>query len=187
MDFMQHLKRNWQGLLALLLALGWMWLTRAPNQDATTAGLIPAPQAGFLSPDFTLNNLNDEAIRLSDLRGSVVLVNVWATWCPPCRAEMPAMQRVYEEYQAQGFEILAVNASAQDTFANLEPFVAEYGLTFPILLDETGEVTRAYRVLSLPTSFFIGKDGVISEVVVGGPMDEALLRARVETLLKEGR
>ncbi|MFO7584258.1 MAG: TlpA disulfide reductase family protein [Anaerolineales bacterium] len=186
MNFMQHLKQNWPGLLALLLALGWIWLARAP-QGATTAGLIPAPQAGFLAPDFSLDNLDGESVRLDDLRGSVVLINVWATWCPPCRAEMPAMQRVYEDYQAQGFEILAVNATTQDTFANLGPFVEEYRLTFPILLDVAGEVTRAYRVMSLPTSFFVGRDGVIREVVVGGPMDEALLRTRIEDLLKEGR
>jgi peroxiredoxin len=98
---------------------------------------------------------------------------------------MPAMQQVYQEYQAQGFEILAVNSTVQDTLSNLAPFVSEYGLSFPILLDRQGEVTRLYRVLSLPTSFFIGKDGVIREVVVGGPMDEALLRARIEKLLQE--
>jgi cytochrome c biogenesis protein CcmG, thiol:disulfide interchange protein DsbE len=186
MNFMQHLRQNWPGLLALFLALGWIWLSRAP-QGATTAGLIPAPQAGFLAPDFSLGNLDGDAIRLDDLRGSVVLINVWATWCPPCRAEMPAMQSVYETYHAQGFEILAVNATNQDTLASIGPFVEEYRLTFPILLDATGDVTRAYRVMSLPTSFFVGRDGVIREVVVGGPMDEALLRTRIEDLLKEGR
>jgi cytochrome c biogenesis protein CcmG, thiol:disulfide interchange protein DsbE len=183
---MQHLRQNWFSLFVLVLALGWVWVSRAP-QGTTTSGLIPAPQAGFLAPGFTLETLNGDEIALEDLRGQVVLINVWATWCPPCRAEMPAMQQVYEAYHEQGFEILAVNSTAQDSFANLEPFIAEYGLTFPILLDRQGEVTRLYRVLSLPTSFFVGRDGLISEVVVGGPMDEALLRARVENLLKEGR
>ena len=184
MNFVQHLHKNWMALIALLLGLGWIWFSRAP-EGSTTSGLIPAPQAGFLAPGFTLESLGGRQIALDDLRGQVVLVNVWATWCPPCRAEMPAMQQVYEEYREQGFEILAVNATNQDTLANLDPFIAEYGLTFPILLDPSGDVTRLYRVLSLPTSFFVGRDGVISEIVVGGPMDEALLRARIEKLLTE--
>lgn len=186
MDFTQHFQRNWIGLVMLLLGLAWIWFSRAP-EGATTAGLIPAPQAGFLAPDFSLSSLDGQTISIDELRGQVILVNVWATWCPPCRAEMPAMQRVYEEYHAQGFEILAVNSTAQDTLSNLDPFIAEYGLTFPILLDESGSITRPYRVMSLPTSFFVGRDGIISEVVVGGPMDEALLRARIENLLAEGQ
>ncbi|PKN91484.1 MAG: TlpA family protein disulfide reductase [Chloroflexi bacterium HGW-Chloroflexi-6] len=181
---MQHFRQNWGSLLVLVLALGWIWVSRAP-QGATTAGKIPAPQVGFLAPAFSLETPDGQKIALDELRGKVVLVNVWATWCPPCRAEMPAMQQVYQEYQSQGFEILAVNSTVQDTLSNLAPFVSEYGLSFPILLDRQGEVTRLYRVLSLPTSFFIGKDGVIREVVVGGPMDEALLRARIEKLLQE--
>lgn len=184
MNFMQHFQRNWGSFLVLALALGWIWFSRAP-EGTTTAGKIPAPQVGFLAPAFSLETPDGQEIALDELRGKVVLVNVWATWCPPCRAEMPAMQRVYEEYQVQGFEILAVNSTVQDTRSNIEPFVSEYGLTFPILLDRQGEVTRLYRVMSLPTSFFIGKDGVISEVVIGGPMDEALLKARIENLLKE--
>jgi peroxiredoxin len=184
MDFAQHFRRNWINLVILTLALGWVWVSRAP-QGSTTAGLIPAPQTGFLAPAFSLSTLDGQQIKSDDLRGKVVLLNIWATWCPPCRAEMPAMQQVYQEYQAQGFEILAVNSTAQDTFANLDPFVTEYGLTFPILLDPQGDVTRLYQARSLPTSFFIGRDGIIREIVVGGPMDEALLRARVEKLLQE--
>jgi len=152
-----------------------------------TGGGIPAPQAGFLAPDFTLNTLDGETVTLSDLRGQVILLNIWASWCPPCRAEMPAMQRVWEEYQARGVVVLAVNSTVQDTPADAQAFVTENGLTFPIPLDTSGEVTRLYRVSSLPTSFFIGADGVIREVVIGGPMAEALLRSRVEQLIKEMR
>jgi peroxiredoxin len=184
MSFMQQFRTNWRSWLALALALGWVWASRAPL-GSTTAGQIPAPQAGFLAPDFSLSTTSGQNVTLSNLRGQVVLVNIWATWCPPCQAEMPAMQRIYQEYQAQGFEILAVNSTAQDTLSKLEPFISKYALTFPVLLDEKGEVTRLYGVFSLPSSFFIGKDGLIHEVVIGGPMDEALLRARVEKLLQE--
>jgi len=113
-----------------------------------------------------------------------VLVNLWATWCPPCRAEMPAIERMYEEYKDQGFVVLAVNMTYQDDPFAVAPFIAEYGLTFPILLEETGDVAAAYQLRSLPTSLFIGRDGIIQEVIVGGPMSEALLRTRVEQILK---
>ncbi len=170
----------------ILAGLFWIWFSAAPG-GGTSAGGIPAPQAGFLAPNFTLDTLDGGTVTLSNLRGQVVLLNIWASWCPPCRAEMPAMQRVWEEYQEQGVVVLAVNSTGQDTPADAQAFVSENGLTFPIPLDTGGEVTRLYRVSSLPTSFFIGADGVIREVVIGGPMAEALLRSRVEQLLKEAR
>ena len=146
--------------------------------------MIPAPQQGFLAPDFELTTTSGETIKLSDLRGQAVLVNLWATWCPPCRAEMPAIDKVYNEYKDDGLVVLAVNMTYQDTVANIAPFVDEYGLTFPILLDETGIVGTLYQLRSLPSSFFINRDGTINEVVIGGPMAEALLRTRVEEILK---
>ncbi len=169
---------------ALLLAgLGWMIAAR-DRSGSSTQGQIPAPQAGFLAPDFTLTTLEGETVSLSDFRGQAVLVNYWATWCPPCKAEMPAMQRTYEAYRDQGFVVLAVNATNQDALADVEAFVREYGLTFPVLLDESGSMGALYRVNALPTSFFIRPDGVIEEVVIGGPMSEALISTRIETLLE---
>ncbi len=171
---------------ALLLGLFWIWYSAAP-QNTTTAGKIPAPQAGFLAPDFTLTSLDGETITLSDLRGQVVVLNFWASWCPPCKAEMPAMQHTYQDFKDQGLVVLAVNSTAQDTLTAAQDFISQNGLTFPVPLDQSGEITRLYRVQSLPTSFFIGADGVIREVVIGGPMAEALLRSRVEKLLTEVR
>jgi cytochrome c biogenesis protein CcmG/thiol:disulfide interchange protein DsbE len=114
-----------------------------------------------------------------------VLINIWTSWCPPCRAEMPALQQVYEAYRDQGFEILAVNATNQDSQQDAVGFAQELGLTFPILLDSTGEVSNLYQLRSLPTSFFVDSRGIIHEVVIGGPMSEALLRTRVQQLLEE--
>jgi cytochrome c biogenesis protein CcmG, thiol:disulfide interchange protein DsbE len=169
--------------IILLLGLAWIFIS-ADKSGASTAGKIPAPQQGFLAPDFELKTTTGETIKLSNLRGQAVLVNLWATWCPPCRAEMPAIEKIYNEYKDKGLVILAVNMTYQDTFSNIAPFVDEYGLTFPILLDKTGSVGPAYQLRSLPSSFFIGRDGIISEVVIGGPMAEALLRTRVEQILK---
>lgn len=184
MDFMQPNSRRFFYGFLLVLGLGWIWFSAAPI-GSTTQGKIPAPQSGFLAPDFTLKTLDGQSVTLSSLRGKVVLVNIWASWCPPCRAEMPAIERVYQDNKDNGFVVLAIDSTVQDTRANAQAFVAENALSFPILLDETGAATRQYRVQSLPTSFFIGADGVISEVVVGGPMAEALLISRVEKLLKE--
>jgi peroxiredoxin len=172
-------------LYGLLLALGaaWIWLSQAPL-GGTTSGQIPAPQAGFLAPDFSLPVGDGQVITLSELRGQPVLVNIWATWCPPCRAEMPAMQEIYHEVKDSGFTILAVNATNQDNAAEAIAFGESLGLGFPILFDHAGEVSRLYEVRALPSSFFIDAQGVIREVVVGGPMSEALLRIRIEELIR---
>lgn len=94
------------------------------------------------------------------------------------------MEDVYQDYQGQGFVILAVNATNQDSRPEALAFAQELGLTFPILFDTTGEVSRLYQLRALPSSFFIDKNGVIQEVVIGGPMADALLRIRVEELLE---
>jgi cytochrome c biogenesis protein CcmG/thiol:disulfide interchange protein DsbE len=170
--------------LALLAAAAWIFASRA-EPGSTTNGNIPLPRQGFAAPDFSLNTPDGQSISLSELRGRPVLVNLWTSWCPPCRAEMPAMQNAYEAYHDQGFEILAVNATNQDSQQDAIDFAGQYGLTFPILLDTSGEVSGLYQLRSLPTSFFIDRNGVIQDVVIGGPMSEALLRSRVQQLIEE--
>jgi peroxiredoxin len=170
---------------ALILLLGLAWIFMSADQRGTSfSGTVAAPQQGFLAPDFELVTTSGESIRLSDFRGQAVLVNLWATWCPPCRAEMPAIEKVYNEYKGEGFVVLAIDMTYQDDASAVMPFIQEHGLTFPILLDTTGEVARAYQLRSLPSSFFITRQGIIHEVVIGGPMAEALLRTRVEEILK---
>lgn len=180
---MQSTQRIW---FAGILALGLVWIgVSADRLGTSTNGLIPAPQKGFLAPDFTLQTLNDETVTLSDLRGQVVIVNLWASWCGPCRLEMPAFKKVYEEYKKRGLVILAVNSTSQDTRTAVEKFVAEFQLPFQIPLDTDGAVSRLYRLSALPTTFFIGRDGVIANVVVGGPLVESTLRAEIESMLAE--
>ena len=163
--------------------LAWIFFS-ADKTGSSTTGQIPAPQKGFLAPDFELKTPGGDSIKLSDLRGQAVLVNLWATWCPPCRAEMQTIETVYNEYKDQGFTVLAVNMTYQDAPLEIMPFVDSQGLTYPILLDETGDMANAYQLKSLPSSYFIDREGIIDEVVIGGPMAEALLRTRVEEILK---
>jgi len=172
-------------LYLLILTAGAAWIILSAGAPGASADAnIPAPQTGFPAPDFALQNMDGETFTLSELRGNAVLLNLWATWCPPCRAEMPAIEKIYREYKEQGLVVLAVNATSQDDPLAIVPFAEEYGLTFPILLDETGEVGALYQLRSLPSSFFIDRGGVIREIVIGGPMSEALLRTRVERILK---
>jgi thiol-disulfide isomerase/thioredoxin len=171
-------------LYILVLVAGAAWIMLSVNTTSATAGKTSAPQAGFAAPDFTLKTPAGEEYTLSELKGSAVLVNLWATWCPPCRAEMPAIDKIYQEYKDQGFIVLAVNMTYQDEPANVAPFIQKYNLTFPVLLEETGNVGAAYQLRSLPSSYFINRAGIIQEVVIGGPMSEALLRTRIEQILK---
>jgi peroxiredoxin len=180
---MQPIQRRALYIIILVAALAWIFVS-ADRTGTSTAGEIPAPREGFLAPDFSLQTPEGETVTLSELRGQAVLVNLWATWCPPCRAEMPAIQKLYDEYKDQGFVVLAVNMTYQDNPLAVVPFTQENNLTFPILLEETGEMARKYELRSLPSSFFINRDGIIQEVVIGGPMSEALLRTRIESILE---
>jgi len=169
----------------IILSLGLVWIfVSADKSHSSTNGNVPAPQQGFAAPDFELQTTSGATIKLSDLRSRAVLVNLWATWCPPCRAEMQSIEKIYSEYKDQGFVVLSVNMTYQDDPSKVIPFITEQGLTYPILLDETGNMANTYQMRSLPTSFFIDREGIIAEVVIGGPMAEALLRTRVEKILK---
>ena len=180
---MQPTQRRMIYLMILVLGFAWVFVS-ADKSGASTSGKVPAPQQGFLAPDFELKTPTGEVVKLSDLRGQAVLVNLWATWCPPCRAEMKTIETMYNEYKDQGFTVLAVNMTYQDEPLEIMPFVNDQRLTFPILLDETGDMANAYQLKSLPSSYFINREGVINEVVIGGPMAEALLRTRIQNILK---
>jgi peroxiredoxin len=162
----------------LVLGSGWMWLSRAPDG----LGDVASPVTGQPAPDFTLQTFDGQSLTLSDLRGQVVVLNFWATWCPPCRAEMPALQEVYDAHANDDLVVVAVdqNESAEQVAA----FRSELKLSFPLLLDRQYVVTDRYRVGLLPSTFFIDGDGVIRDVVYGGPMNRALLEDKIAPLLE---
>ncbi len=134
-----------------------------------------AARRGQVAPNFSLETLTGETLRLSDFRGRPVLLNFWTSWCPPCRTEMPELQKVQEALGDQ-VVILAVNLLYQeDRLEDVHAFVRELGLTFPILLDRDGRVATDYRVVSLPASFFVDPEGKIYLVQVG-PMTQPFIR-----------
>ncbi len=137
--------------ILILFALCLVDLAACNRRSET--GLNPSDFA----PDFELQNLSGQRVKLSELRGKVVFLNFWATWCGPCEAEMPGLQSVYERLKGQGFEILAVAVDDQEN--KVREFVKSYGLTFPVIFDAAGEVRKLYRVSGFPESFVIDRQG----------------------------
>jgi len=180
-------KKRWEILMMVSLAAAVLWtvLSRVPAAVGAPLSSSPSPREGFLAPDFTLDTLEGEKVTLSDLRGKIVLINLWATWCPPCRAETPALENSYEQYKDSGVVILGVDLTNQDLESDVITFVQEFGLTYPILLDRDGSVSALYQLKGLPTTFFVNREGIIRTVLVGGPMNEAFIRSKIEALLKE--
>ncbi|MFC4767313.1 thiol-disulfide oxidoreductase ResA [Effusibacillus consociatus] len=137
---------------------------------------------GQAAPDFTLTDLNGKAVSLSDLKGKVVLLNFWGTWCEPCRKEMPALQAAYEKYKDKGLVILGVNIGESKVSA--KGFTDRYGVTFPNVLDTDRKVTLdSYKVKPIPTSFFIDRQGIVRHFYDKGEMSADYIMSQVETLL----
>lgn len=124
-------------------------------------------QLGGPAPDFELETLEGPPLRLSELRGQVVFVNFWATWCPPCREEAPALQRIYRELRYEGLEILAISIDAPNDRDAVASFRDEYGLAFPILLDPDQSVHAAYGVTGVPETYLITPEGRVAERFIG--------------------
>ena len=165
-------------IVTALLGAGWTWLSRAPEGFDQ----IASPVAGRPAPDFTLSAIDGRTYMLSRLRGQVVILNFWATWCPPCKAEMPALQQAYDAHRDQGLIVLALDEG--ETPAQVAAFGQELALTFPLLLDPNYAVGDAYRVNAYPATFFVDRRGVIREVVYGGPMTRAFIERKIQSLLE---
>ncbi|MFC4712151.1 peroxiredoxin family protein [Planococcus dechangensis] len=149
-----------------------------PSEQTTASGLAQ----GDLAPDFMLTDQNGETVQLSDYRGKKVILNFWATWCPPCRAEMPHMQQFHEDNTDSDVEILAVNLTAQDNGAEaISSFIDEFGLTFSIPMDETGSTAQSYQIRTVPTTYILNTRGEIAEKIVG-PMDEQIMKQQTDRI-----
>jgi len=151
------------------------------NDDAGQADELPgvslteSAAVGAPAPDFELNNLENEPVRLSDLRGKIIVINFWATWCEPCKVEMPFLEKLYSSSQKQ-LEILAVNFD--EPYQQVQQFAEEYQLSFPILLDPGGNVQNLYRVRGYPTTFMLDEEGIVRYHHIGliteGQLDQYL-------------
>lgn len=126
------------------------------------------PSMGRPAPDIALPSLDGTTIRLADLRGQVVLVNFWGTYCPPCTEEMPALQRLYERYANEGFVVLAIDVEEPPEV--VEAFRERHGITFPIALSDDASINPAYRLHALPTSWLVDRQGIVRAIWIG-PLD----------------
>ena len=146
--------------LSLLFILGTLALMFTACEQQPRSGSVGAP-----APDFILKDMKGKTWTLSELKGQVVFVNFWATWCPPCRDEMPSMQRLYDKMPKDKFKMLAI--LNRDSRANADTFTKKLGITMPILDDQANNIGQLYGLTGLPETFIVDKQGVMREKFIG--------------------
>lgn len=181
MHYGLHKKWNLIKASLILFSLSWLGFSTylfPPHHDHRVA-----PQIGFTAPQFTLTTLEGDTLDLSQTQAQVIVLNFWATWCPPCRAEMPTFERLSREFGPDQVLFIGVNATFQDNLTNIHQFVKENDITFPILLDLDGKVSRVYQIQAFPTTFLLERDKTIRNMMIGGPVSAAWLRSEIEQIL----
>ena len=163
----------------LALTFGIVWLQSSKYEPLTV---------GKPAPDFSLPNLDDKTVKLSDYRGKVIFLNFWATWCKPCREEMPSMEVMHKSLEKDGLVVLAVSLDRVTTKKDIPPFIKSMNLTFPVLVDSWGQTDKRYKLMGVPETYIIDQDGILREKVIG-PRDwtrVGSLRVVMDLLKKTG-
>ena len=156
---------NYRGaifLLVAVIALAVLFLLKQNNSYLKFSPL----ETGRPAPNFTLPGLDGKMVSLTNYQGHVVLVNIWATWCPPCVDEMPSMERLYQELKDENFEIVAISIDAMGAEA-VAPFMEKNKLNFAALLDPEGTIKSVYQITGVPESFIVNKKGILVEKIIG--------------------
>ncbi len=157
-------------IFLFIIGVGVIVLLQTKDSSFNLTGK-PRVVKGVSAPNFTLPGLDGKMVSLTDYKGKVVFLNIWATWCPPCVEEMPSMEKLYQELKGKAFEILAVSIDASGA-KDVLPFMKKYKLSFPALTDTRGAIKELYQTTGVPESIIIDKDGIIVEKVIG-PRDWA--------------
>lgn len=176
-------------LLMLFALFSLPFMVGCSNEPSSksnkTANSKAAPRRGPLAPNFTLKSLDGETVELSSLRGSVVVIDFWATWCPPCRITLPLMNKLYKETRGENVKVFGISTDRVSSL-KVKAFARKNNLVMPILHDRNGTVSRAYGIRAIPTALVIGKNGCIRDRHLGADrsIDKKLLE-KVDELLKE--
>lgn len=173
--------KKWISFISITVVLGLLiwagidfYMKDEPNSDQNNLADVGI-EKGNQAPDFTLTDLDGEEVSLADFKGEKVIVNMWASWCPPCIEEMPEMEAFYRDKQEQGIEILAVNLTESEyDIADPYRFIDEHELTFPIVFDLKSQVADLYQITTIPTSFILDSEGTIARKFVG-PMTYSMM------------
>ena len=147
--------------------------------------LAVGPQVGLRAPDFSLQTLDGKPFRLSEMAGRPVLINYWATWCIPCKVELPILEKLHQEYQQKGLYIVSVNAIDQDSVDKVQGIVDQFSMTFPVLLDQGGQFASLYKTMFFPTTVLVDASGVIREINLGDSTEDEL-RLSLDKILAGG-
>ncbi|TET26581.1 MAG: TlpA family protein disulfide reductase [Dehalococcoidia bacterium] len=169
----------WPALVLLAVALSLMAAPSCTPSPPDT-GNDQRPEVGNLAPDFTLTDLDGNSVTLSHFRGKVIFLNFWASWCPPCRAEMPDMEAIYQNYKDQDVVVIGVNVNEAENA--VRQFVQQGGYSWTFVIDTTGEVTRSYGATAIPASFFIDREGIIRAVSIGSMSQEVMASHLAEAM-----
>jgi peroxiredoxin len=165
-----------------LILIGLVVLRVLTSRDASSDYTVVPSAVYFPAPELSLNDLNGQVVRISDYRANIVLINNWATWCPPCKAEMPTLLNYYKQHAEQGFTLIGIEAG--DPIEEVSSFVNRFGITFPILLDPNNKSLIAFRNDSLPSSYVIDHDGNVI-LAWTGPINKDMLEKYLTPLLEQ--
>ncbi len=173
------MKKTVFSVMVLLVLIGVTLYFNFSNSDNKTISNSEIKASkGYLAPNFTISDVDGNKVSLSEFKGKPVFINFWASWCPPCKEEMPFIEEAYKKHKDQ-ITFLMINVIETDTISDLQAFMNENQFTFPVQLDKKNLVTDLYQVYGFPTSYFINKNGIITDKVAGGmskPMFDLLLQ-----------
>jgi thiol-disulfide isomerase/thioredoxin len=180
-------------LVAVLAFAGCVTITgdETATDTSTTSNPVPsttvgvAPRVGYMAPGFELENLDGQTVSLESLRGRYVMLNFWATWCGPCRYEIPFIQEVYEDPAWSDSEVIIAAVNYGESAALVEEFMEFFGLDFMVLLDSDELTARAYNISGIPTTFFIDKDGIIKDIKLGPFRNRMEIEEKLQNLVEE--
>jgi len=168
-------------ILTLVLLLAGCPAGSEPPDGKSPTAPVEGIQVGNLAPDFQLQGLDGQTVSLGNLRGEPVLINFWATWCPPCRVEMPYIQEIYEEWTDKGLVLLAINIG--ESSSTVRDFIQSQNLSFTVLLDTKKDVAQRYGVSGIPTTLFIDEDGIIKDKVIGAFQNKTQIEDRLSKIM----